>query len=123
MHARMTSVHLVEQQVFVLQIGGDRVRRPWQGLVEGFALEEVILATDAITTRLRHRLVAGELLVGEQTGCSGHMITLRKHHISVLNDRTSILVQYVLLTKLAKVAPCKHVGRSLVKWALLHELL
>ena len=65
MHARMTSVHLVEQQVFVLQIGGDRVRRPWQGLVEGFALEEVILATDAITTRLRHRLVAGELLVGE----------------------------------------------------------
>ena len=91
--------------------------------MECFTLEKVILATNPITTCLWHRLIARHLLAGKQTGASGRMITLCKHHIAVLNDWTSILVQYMLLAELAKVTPCKHVGRSLVQWALLHELL
>ena len=51
------------------------------------------------------------------------MITLCKHHITVLNDWATILVQYMLLAELSKVTPCKHVSSGLVQWALIHEVL
>ena len=51
------------------------------------------------------------------------MITLCKHHITVLNDWAAIFVQYMLLAEFSKVTPCKHIGRSLVQWALIHHML
>ena len=52
------------------------------------------------------------------------MITLCKHHVAILNNRATILVQYMLLAELAKVtSTSKHIGRSLVQWALIHEFL